>query len=78
MAMRKQQLLDSTKLDEIKRDISLFQEQIDQLKARKASIESHETGKRKEQADVNEKLNFQKRTIEKNVLSFLSKKVEIR
>ncbi len=78
MAMRKQQLLESTKLDEIKRDITLFQEQIDQLKARKASIESHETGKKQEQADVKEKLNFQKRTIEKNVLSFLNKKVEIR
>ncbi len=77
MAMRKEQLLESTKLDEIKRDVSLFQDQIDQLKARKASIESHETGKKQEQADVNEKLNFQKRTIEKNVLSFLGKKVEI-
>ena len=78
MAMRKQQLLDSTKLDEIKRSLSLLQEQIEQLKARKASVESHEAVKERDTAGMQEKLRSQKHAIEKNVLSCLGKKVQIR
>jgi hypothetical protein len=78
MAMRKQQLLDSTKLDEIRRNISLLQDQIEQFKARKAGIESHEAVKEHELANLQERLRSQKHAIEKNVLSFLGKKVQIR
>jgi len=78
MATRKQQILDSTKLEEIKRNLSAFQNQIEQLKARKASVESHETFRENERAAMKEKLSNQKHTIEKNVLSFLGKKVQIR
>src|SRR3990172_8357507 len=77
-ANRKQQLLDSTKLDEIKRNLSLLQEQIEQLKARKASIESHEAVKEHEQFSMQERLRNQKHSIEKNVLNCLGKKVQIR
>ena len=78
MAVRKQQLLDSTKLDEIKRNLALLQDQIEHLKVRKASIESHEAVKEHEQANMQEKLRNQKHAIEKNVLNFLGKKVQIR
>ncbi len=78
MAARKQQLLDSTKLDEIRRNISLFQDQIEQFKARKAGIASHEAIKENEQDNLQERLRNQKHAIEKNVLSFLGKKVQIR
>ena len=78
MATRKQQLLDSTRLEEIKRNLSAFQDQIEQLRARKASIESHEIVRENERAAMQEKLSNQKHTIEKNVLSFLGKKVVIR
>ena len=78
MAMRKQQLLESAKLEEIKHDISVLQDQIDQLKARKASIESHETTKKHEQVGLRERLSNQKHVIEKNVFTFLGKKIQIR
>ena len=78
LAMRKQRILDSEKLDENRRNLTIFQEQIDQLKARKASVESHEAVKEKEHDDVQERLRNQKSTIEKNVNSFLGQKVKIR
>lgn len=78
MAMRKQQILESAKLDEIRSNLSMFQEQIEKLEARKASIESHEAVKVHEQADIREKLRSQKGAIEKNVLSFLGRKIQIR
>jgi lipase chaperone LimK len=78
MAMRKQQLLDSGKLDEIRRDLSVFHDQIEQLKARKASIESHEAVKDHEQVTMQEKLRNQKNAVERNVFSFLGKKVQLR
>jgi len=59
MATRKQQILDSTKLEEIKRNLSAFQNQIEQLKARKASVESHETFRENERAAMKEKLSNQ-------------------
>ena len=77
MAARKQQLLASTKLDEIKRSISLVQEQIEQVKARKASVEAHEAIKEHEKLDTQEKIQNHKHAIEKNVFSFLNKKIQI-
>jgi len=77
MAARKQQLLASTKLDEIKRSISLVQEQIEQVKARKASIEAHEAVKEHEKLGTQERIQNHKHAIEKNVFSFLNKKIQI-
>jgi hypothetical protein len=77
MAKRKQQLLASAKLDEITRSISLIQEQIEQVKARKASVEAHETVKDHEKCDIQEKIQNHKHAIEKNVFSFLNKKIRI-
>jgi uncharacterized protein (DUF342 family) len=77
MAARKQQLLASTKLDEIKRSIVLVQEQIEQVKARKASVEAHEAVKEHEKLDTQERIQNHKHAIEKNVFSFLNKKIHI-
>jgi hypothetical protein len=78
MAARKQQLLASTKLDEIKYSISTVQQQIELAKARKASIEAHEAVREREKLDTQEKMQNHKHAIEKNVFSFLNKKIRIR
>jgi len=43
MATNRDQLLASTKMDEIKATISTYERQVEQLKVRKLSIETHET-----------------------------------
>ncbi len=45
MAKNRDQLVMSSKMDEIKRNVTQYQEQVDQLKARKTSVETHETVK---------------------------------
>jgi hypothetical protein len=77
MGARKHAILDSEKLDENRRNLSEFQEQIEQLNARKASVESHEAVKEHEKIDLQEKLRNQKNTIEANIFSFLEKKIQI-
>jgi hypothetical protein len=76
-AARKKQLLTSTQLDEIKRSLSLFQEQIEQLKARKLSVEAHEAVKEHESNAVLDRIRNHRNAIEKNVYSSLGKKVQI-
>jgi hypothetical protein len=76
-AVRKRQLLFSTKMGEIKRSLSLYQEQIDQLKARKASVEAHEAVKEHAYNEMLDKIRNNKNAIEKNVYSFIGKKVQI-
>jgi hypothetical protein len=74
---QKEQLLASAHLDEIKRNLSGFQEQMDQLKARKTSVEAHETVKEHEYNDLQELISNRKRVIEKNVYATLNKKLQI-
>jgi hypothetical protein len=74
---RRTQLLASTKMGEIKRDVSVFQEQIEQLKARKTSVEAHEAVKERAVVDIREKIQNHKHAIERNVQSSLGKKVQI-
>jgi hypothetical protein len=62
-------------MDEIKRDISLFEGQLKQLTARKASIQTHESVKEHAETDIQERIRIYKRTIEKNVFSSLGKKI---
>jgi chromosome segregation ATPase len=78
LAARKQRILESDKLDENKRNLSAFQEEIDQFNVRIARTQSQEAVKRKEQAEIQERLQNQRSTIEKNIFSFLDKKVQIR
>jgi hypothetical protein len=77
VATRERQLLNSAKLDEIRRSLSLFQEQIEQLKARKTSVEAHEAVKEHAYNEILDKIRNNKNAIEKNVYSSLGKKVQI-
>jgi hypothetical protein len=74
---RRAQLLASSRMDETKRDLALYQDQLKQLNARKTSVETHEAVKEHAEADVQEKIRSVKRQIENNVYSFLGKKIEI-
>jgi hypothetical protein len=77
MANNKKHLLDSSKLDEIKQSVSQFQEQVDQLRARKTSIETHETVKGNSYKEAVDKISSLKRTIERNVYSSIGTKIQI-
>jgi hypothetical protein len=77
VAMRERQILNSTKMEEIKQDLSVFQEQIQQLKATKTRIEAHEAVKEQAYKDVAGRIDSHKKAIEKNVYSSLSKRVQI-
>lgn len=77
VAAREKQLLASTMLDEIKRSLSLFQEQIEQLKARKLSAEAHEAIKEHEYNAIMDRIRNHKSAIEKNVYASIGKKVQI-
>jgi uncharacterized coiled-coil protein SlyX len=74
---RRNQLLSSSKLDEIKRELSLYQDQLKLLNARKTSVETHEAIKVHAETDIQDKIRNYKRAIEKNVYGFLGKKIEI-
>jgi hypothetical protein len=67
----------SSKMDEIKQSLAQFQEQVDQLKARKTSVETHETVKENTYKEAEDKITGLKRTIEKNVYSSIDKKIQI-
>ena len=77
MANIKQQLLDSSKMDEIKQNLSAFQGQVDLLKARKTSIETHEAVKENAYNETVDKINSMKRTIEKDIQNSINIKVQI-
>jgi hypothetical protein len=74
---QKTSLLSSARMDEIKRDISAFQEQVEQLKARKTSVEAHESVKEHSYNDIAEEISNHKRAVEKAVYATLNKKVQI-
>jgi DNA repair exonuclease SbcCD ATPase subunit len=77
MASKRDQLLGSSQLDEIKRNLAAFQQQLDQLKARKMSIETHEAVKENAYNETLDKISNLKRTIEKNIFSSIDIKVQI-
>ena len=77
MATNRDQLVASSKMDEIKYNLAQFQKQVDLLKARKTSVETHETVKENSYKEAGDKISSLKRTIEKNVYSSLDKKIQI-
>jgi hypothetical protein len=77
MATNKEQLLASAKMDEINQNLAQFQEQVNLLKARKTSLETHETVKENVYKEAESKISSLKRTIEKNVYSSIDKKIQI-
>jgi cell fate (sporulation/competence/biofilm development) regulator YmcA (YheA/YmcA/DUF963 family) len=77
MATNKEQLLASARMDEINQNLAQFQEQANLLKARKTSVETHETVKENAYKETEDKINNLRRTIEKNVYSSIDKKIHI-
>jgi hypothetical protein len=77
MSTNKDQLLASSKMDEINQTIAQFQEQVDLLRTRKTSVETHETVKENAYKETEEKICSLKRTIEKNVYGSIDKKIQI-
>jgi hypothetical protein len=77
VATQERLLLSSAKMNETKRSLSSFQEQIGQLKARRANLEAHEAVKAQAYNELLEKIRNHKNAIEKNVYSSLGKKVQI-
>ncbi|MCL1978005.1 MAG: hypothetical protein FWG55_07910 [Candidatus Bathyarchaeota archaeon] len=77
LSIQKEQLLASAHMDEIKQNISTFEDQTEQLKARKASIEAHEAVKKREYQELQSEGNNRKRAIERNILTALTKTVQI-
>jgi hypothetical protein len=74
---RRTQLVTSSRMDQIKQDLSLYQDQVKQLNARKMSVETHEAVKENAETDIKTRISNSKRAIEKNVYSFLGRKIEI-
>jgi cell fate (sporulation/competence/biofilm development) regulator YmcA (YheA/YmcA/DUF963 family) len=77
MATNKDQLLASSKMDEINQTIAQFQEQVDLLRTRKTSVETHEIVKENAYKESEDKICSLKRTIEKNVYNSIDKKIQI-
>jgi len=77
MATRKEQLSASPIMDEVKHNLSVFQAQADQLKARKTSIETHEAVKENVYKGAVDKISNLKRSIERDIYSSIEIKVQI-
>jgi hypothetical protein len=77
VATTERQLLNSPKMEETKRSLSLSREQIEQLKARKASVEAHEAVKERAYNETLDKIRNHKKAIERNIDSSLGEKVQI-
>jgi hypothetical protein len=77
MATNKEHLLASSKMDEINQNISTYQDQVTLLKARKTSVETHETVKGNYFKDVVDKISNLKRNIERDVYSALNVKIQL-
>lgn len=77
MATRERQILNSAKMEEIKATLAEYQEQANQFKARKMSVEAHEAIKERAYRETLEKIDNLKRAIEKNVYSSLGVKIQI-
>jgi hypothetical protein len=77
MAQNRDHLLSSSKLDETNRSLAQCQEQLVQLKARRTSVETHESVKANSYNTTVEEINNKKRLVEKNIYSALGKKVQI-
>jgi hypothetical protein len=77
VALRRKQLLNSKKMEEVKLNLSSFEGQIEQLKTRKSSIEAHESIKERAYNETKDKIDSTKKTIERNILDSLNQKTRI-
>ena len=77
LAKTRDQLLASPIMDETRRSLATYQQQLDQLKTRKTSIETHESVKENAFNDAVDKISNLKRTIEKDIFTSTEIKVQI-
>jgi len=77
LAKSRDQLLASPVMEETRRNLSVCQLQLDQLKTRKTNIEAHEAVKESAYKESVDKISSLKRTIEKNIFSSTEIKVQI-
>ena len=77
VAARERAILNSAKMEEIKRDLSAYQEQTKRLKVMKARVEAHEAVKEHAYEEVVSRIGSHKKAIEKNVYDSLGQKVKI-
>ncbi len=77
LAKQKQQLQNSPDLDDVKRSLAKFQEQLETLKAKKVSIESHEAVKEQLLSSTLTEIDNHKKTVEKNIYVALGKKMRL-
>ena len=73
----KKQVLASAEMEDAKRSLNLFQQQMETLKARKGNIETDELLKENQRQELLERIRNFKKAIEANVLSFMDKQVQI-
>jgi hypothetical protein len=77
VAARERQILNSPKMEETKRNLSMYQEQAEHLKVQKARVEAHEAVKERAYNELVSRISSHKKAIEKNVNSSLGQKVQI-
>ncbi|MDR0372958.1 MAG: hypothetical protein LBI79_05315 [Nitrososphaerota archaeon] len=77
MASTRDHVQMSPDLEETNRNLAQYQEQLNQLRTRKTSVEIHETVKTNSYQETVDKVSGLKRVIEKNVYAALDKKVQI-
>ncbi len=77
IAARERAILNSAKMEEIKHDLSEYQEQTKRLKVMKARVESHEAVKEHAHDEIVSRIDSNKKAIEKNVYDSLGQKVRI-
>jgi hypothetical protein len=77
VATFERQILNSPKMEEIKRSLFEYQEQNKQLKMQKARVEAHEAVTERTYNEIVSRISSHKETIEKNVYSSLGKKIQI-
>jgi len=76
-AVREKAILNSAKMEEVKRDLSEYQEQTERLKMMKARVEAHEAVKERAYNDVARRISSHKKAIEKNIYDSLDQKVQV-
>jgi hypothetical protein len=75
--LRKKQLSASAKIGEIKENLLKLQEELKELERRKKLVESEENAIERTFKEALEKINNQKKKIEKNVFDFMGRKIVI-
>ena len=77
LANTSEQLSGSPMMEEVKCNLSVFQAQVEQLKGKKTSIETHEVVKENAYKEAVDKISNLKRSIEKDIYSSIEIKVQI-